>query len=106
VRRELLKALAQEGEARGLTQSDVAREIGVHRSVISRELRGYKDLTLGRVAELAQAMGKEIHFEVVSAEGARDANERPSGLKPIYSSTTNNISEVGFKPVRYLESAT
>lgn len=64
VRRELLKALAEENNAAGFTQSDIARAIGVHRSVINRELRGKKDITLGRVAELAFAMGRDIEFSL------------------------------------------
>lgn len=67
VRRALLKALAEENERRGLTQSDVARTIGVHRSVVNRELRGRKDITLGRVGELAYAMGREIVFDLPEA---------------------------------------
>jgi len=58
VRREILRSLAEEGRERGLTQSDIAREIGVHRSVINRELRGFKDISVGRVAEVAAAMGR------------------------------------------------
>jgi len=58
VRRAIQEALAEEEARRGLTQSDIARAIGVHRSVINREIRGYKDMTLGRVAELAWAMGR------------------------------------------------
>ena len=42
VRRALLKALAEEKARRGLSQSEMARLIGVHRSVIHRELRGQK----------------------------------------------------------------
>ncbi len=64
VRRSLQKALVEEQQSRGLTQSDIARCIGVHRSVINREMRGQKDLTLGRVAELAWALGREITFEL------------------------------------------
>lgn len=64
VRRALLKALAEETAKRGLTQADVARFIGVHRSVINKELRGEKDITLGRVAELASALGRKPVFEL------------------------------------------
>jgi DNA-binding XRE family transcriptional regulator len=64
VRRAIQKALAEEKKKSGLTQSDIARAIGVHRSVINRELRGQKDLTLGRVAELAWAMGRKPVFEL------------------------------------------
>lgn len=57
-RRKILQALEEESVKRGLKQTDLARTIGVHRSVINRELRGKKDITLGRVAELASAMGR------------------------------------------------
>jgi transcriptional regulator with XRE-family HTH domain len=58
VRRKILRALGEENQKSGLTQSDIARTIRVHRSVINRELRGKKDITLGRVGELAHAMGR------------------------------------------------
>ena len=67
VRRAIQKALAEEREASGLTQTDIARKIGVHRSVINREINGYKDLTLGRVAELAWAMGRRPCFSLAPA---------------------------------------
>jgi transcriptional regulator with XRE-family HTH domain len=59
VRRALQKALAEEKAARGLTQSEIARVLGVHRSVINRQLSGFENLTLGRVGELAHALGRE-----------------------------------------------
>jgi transcriptional regulator with XRE-family HTH domain len=64
VRRSIQKALAEEKTKRGITQSDIARAIGVHRSVINRELHGHKDMTLGRVAELAWALGRRPFFDV------------------------------------------
>lgn len=64
VRRSIQKALAEEHQRRGLTQSDIARTIGVHRSVINREIRGYKDITLSRVAELAYALGRKPTFDL------------------------------------------
>lgn len=74
VRREIQKALAEEGARKGLTQSDLARGIGVHRSVISRELRGYKDLTLGRVGELAHALGREPTFSLQAPQADWSSN--------------------------------
>lgn len=74
VRRSLLKALAEENAARGLTQSDIARVVDVHRSVINRELRGYKDITLGRVAELAFAMGRTPEFALPKAATKAGSN--------------------------------
>jgi predicted XRE-type DNA-binding protein len=64
VRRSLQRALIQ-GETGGLNQTRIAEAIGVHRSVISRELNGRQDITLGRVAELAWAMGYEIDFDLI-----------------------------------------
>ena len=79
VRRELQKALAEEAQRRGLTQSDLARAIGVNRSVISRELRGHKDLSLSRVAELAWALGRRPVFELVEAVPA----QAETSLEPV-----------------------
>jgi transcriptional regulator with XRE-family HTH domain len=74
VRRMIQKALAEEEKKRGITQSDIARAIGVNRSVISREIRGHKDLTLGRVAELAWALGRKASFDLPEIQTARGAN--------------------------------
>ena len=64
VRRELQKAYVEAKNKTGITQSEIAREIGVHRSVISRQLRGREDISLGRVAEFAYVLGLEPHFEL------------------------------------------
>jgi transcriptional regulator with XRE-family HTH domain len=64
VRRKILKALEEENKKRGLKQTDLARAINVHRSVINRELRGKKDMTIGRVAELGWALGRMPTFDL------------------------------------------
>src|SRR6266851_3248790 len=64
VRRTIQKAFADENRRSGLTQTAIANSIGVHRSVVSREMRGASDMTLGRVAELGWALGLEPHFEL------------------------------------------
>ena len=74
VRRKLQKALTDENAKSGLTQSDIARTIDVHRSVVNRELRGYKDITLGRLAELAFAMGLKPKFDLISEAEEFGAN--------------------------------
>jgi transcriptional regulator with XRE-family HTH domain len=74
VRRALQRALIEEGERSGINQSKIADAIGVHRSVISRELNGRQDITLGRLAELAWAMGREIDFSLPIAEQIKGAN--------------------------------
>lgn len=78
VRRNLQRAFVEENKRRGLTQSQIARELGVHRSVINRELRGAKDLTLSRVAELAYAMGRKTILSFPERQIAADANHAPA----------------------------
>jgi hypothetical protein len=59
VRRKLQKALADRTD---LTQADIARELDVNRSVITRQLRGSADMSLARVAEIATILGYEPDF--------------------------------------------
>jgi hypothetical protein len=73
-----LRALEEEEHKRGLKQTDIARAIGVHRSVINRELRGMKDLTLGRVAELAWALGRTPTFELPETATRHGSNLLPA----------------------------
>lgn len=78
VRRSLQRALVEEGNVSGINQSRVANAIGVHRSVISRELNGTQDITLGRVAELAWALGREIEFDLVVQKAPAGTNALPT----------------------------
>jgi transcriptional regulator with XRE-family HTH domain len=57
-----------------VNQSDIARRLGVNRSVISREIRGQKDMSLGRVAELATVMGYAPVFDLEKIETMPKAN--------------------------------
>lgn len=76
VRRELQKAFAEEKVSRGLTQAQVARELGVHRSVINRQLLGVENLTLSRVGEFAYGLGREINFSLSKPEAVVGGNFR------------------------------
>lgn len=71
VRSTLLKAVMESG----ISQSEIARKLGVHRSVIHRELKGYQNLTLGRAAELAWAIGKNATF--ILEEQSADRSNTP-----------------------------
>src|SRR6266481_7200850 len=77
IRRKILKALEEENKKRGLKQTDLARAINVHRSVINRELRGKKDMTVGRVAELAWALGRTPSFDLPEATNRAGSNLPP-----------------------------
>lgn len=73
VRRAIQRMYSEENKKRGIKQSDIAREIGVHRSVISRQLHGREDISLARVAEFAFALGRRavIDFpEIVAPAGS------------------------------------
>ena len=78
VRRGLQMALAEEG----ISQSDLARELEVHRSVISREIRGDKDITLGRVAELAFLLGRRAEISFPKRKIAEGANHNAAPPQP------------------------
>lgn len=68
VRSDLQRLVEESKKAGGVNQSDIAKALDVHRSVISRELKGTKDLTLGRVGEIAWALGKEASVAFVDAD--------------------------------------
>jgi transcriptional regulator with XRE-family HTH domain len=91
VRRAIQKALAEERKKSGLTQSQIARAIGVHRSVINREINGYKDLTLGRVAELAWALGRKPFFALPEATNPIGSNLPLSGGQMIITPASNVV---------------
>lgn len=64
VRRELQKAFLEEKKARGLTQAQIARELGVDRSVVNRQLSGTENLTLRRLGEYGFIFGRDPHFSL------------------------------------------
>jgi transcriptional regulator with XRE-family HTH domain len=97
VRRMLQKAFVEENRKSGITQSDIARKIGVHRSVISRELRGYENLTLGRVAELAWALGRRATVSFPETVPAAGTNIQPSADSPPMPLASTGEKEISLK---------
>ncbi len=79
VRRALQRALIEENKKHGITQSDIAREIGVHRSVVNRELKGEKDITLGRVGEIARALNRRAVVSLMPIQPKQGGE--PAGFK-------------------------
>jgi DNA-binding CsgD family transcriptional regulator len=75
VRRALQKAYIEEQTARGLSQSEIARALKVHRSVINRELKGLRDISVGRVAELSWAMGRKPLLSLTQSPQPVGANQ-------------------------------
>lgn len=83
VRRALNKALAEEHAANGLSQAELARRVGVNRSVVNRQLKGHENLTLSSVGELAWAMGRTICLTLEKPAPAQGnhAAQPPGGFK-------------------------
>jgi hypothetical protein len=84
-RRALQKAFADEQRASGVTQSELARRIEVNRSVVSRELRGQRDVSLSRIGEYAWAMGYEpklVFEKPVRADGQNWGGNTTIAPKP------------------------
>lgn len=74
VRDELVKAMLEEKQSRGLSQSDVAALIGISPSVVSRQLSGEANLTLRSVAEIAWALGRQPRFRLEAPSLERGCN--------------------------------
>jgi len=53
------KTFEEEEEARGLTQAELARELAVDPSVVSRRLNGTGNITLRTISDLFTGMGRE-----------------------------------------------
>lgn len=100
VRRAIQQALVEEYKDRGLTQSDIARVLKVHRSVINREIRGDKDLTLGRIGELAHALGRDPIFSLPRKRKRDGANLPPPPIKATVLRSPDPTSDSGSKAVR------
>jgi plasmid maintenance system antidote protein VapI len=57
-------AFLDEMSERGLTKSDIARLLGVHRSAVTRMLNGSAPLELRTIGQLAWALGRDAQFKL------------------------------------------
>lgn len=69
-RRELLRTLATERQAAGLTQTQIAAALGTSQAQIARLESGNADAKLSTISRLAAALGKTIEFTVADAKPA------------------------------------
>jgi transcriptional regulator with XRE-family HTH domain len=79
-RRELLRALAAERQAAGLTQTEVAAALGTSQSQVARLESGNADAKLSTISRLAAVLGKKIEFRITDAPAA--AKSTRGGLQP------------------------
>lgn len=66
----------------GLSQRELARRLGRQPSIVSRQLNGMENLSIGKFVELAFALSKRVHFELSDIEQQRDrSGTSHSGLR-------------------------
>lgn len=76
VRHELIRALSEKRTKERITQQALAKKLGVHRSLINRQLSGEANLTLRSLADLAWAMDMELVFELREPSKSAGQNEQ------------------------------
>lgn len=74
VHRTLQKAY-EHRKPQGVTQTSIAQELGVHRSVVNRQLNGREDMSVGRIGEYAWVLGCDIDFDFVPKVGVAKSNQ-------------------------------
>jgi ribosome-binding protein aMBF1 (putative translation factor) len=70
-RRELLRALAAERQAVGLTQTELAAALGTSQAQVARLESGNADAKLSTISRLASVLGKTIEFQVKDAPATK-----------------------------------
>lgn len=76
VRDELVRALSEKRARERVTQQGLAKKLGVHRSLINRQLSGEANLTLRSLADLAWAMDLDLVFELREPTAHSGQNEQ------------------------------
>ena len=80
-RRELLRALAAERQAAGLTQTELAAALGTSQAQVARLESGNADAKLSTISRLAAVLGKTIEFRVTDATPPSSRARKPSGAR-------------------------
>lgn len=70
-RRHLLRDLAAEREAKGLTRTVVAGRMGTSKAAVVRLEKGEADAKLSTVGCYAAALGKRVEWRIVDQAGGR-----------------------------------
>lgn len=81
-RRELLRALAAERQAAGLTQTELAAALGTSQAQIARLESGNADAKLSTISRLAAVLGKTIEFRVTDTTPSSSRRKRSGAGRP------------------------
>ena len=75
----------------GVTQTSIANAIGVHRSVINRQLNGREDISVSRIGELAWALSYEADFDMKPVGNSIKPTNAPAITVPAATKTSNSV---------------
>lgn len=64
VRDEIVRAFVQEKTAKSISQDDLAAKLDINKSVVSRDLNSYTNMTLSKVADYAWALDYDLVFKM------------------------------------------
>lgn len=98
----LSRAALQVREEQGLTQAQVARELGVDRATISRLLSGAGNPTVRTIGELAGALGYRPELVLHKVEPRPGANHEKLIVRKNEVVTEQHQTAVCQKPVAYV----
>ncbi len=82
VRDELQRALATEKSRRKITQQEIANVLETSRAVINRQIMGFENIGIKRLAEILWAIGWEPHFEARPIPAGDNEIIRPAASAP------------------------
>lgn len=74
----LNRAFQEEAEQSGLTKAEIAKRLGVHRSVITRRLSGQGNMTFETLHDMAWAMGRRVTIALPPRQASHSSNSRPN----------------------------
>ena len=89
VRDEIQRALATEKSFRKITQQEIANLLDTSRAVINRQIVGYENIGIKRVAEILWAIGWEPHFEARRLPDSLNEIRPPAATAPRDSDSDN-----------------
>jgi transcriptional regulator with XRE-family HTH domain len=94
----LIEALFHEKKRRKFSQSELAKALGVDRSVVHRQLKGNGDIGIAKAAEIADMLEHDLIIDIVARHniGANNASVSPTQKSKVptvaNSATTRNLS--------------
>ncbi len=89
------RALVEEFRARGLTQTQMAKTLGVDKSFISKKLSGEGNMTLETLADLAFALDRPVMVQLPSRHPMRMSNQRFKNYDTLDVSSRTDVPQTG-----------